>query len=131
MLTTELVRGKSTSTRPARPTVAAREAWARTLWRFVFRGNLVGGLFNADPHPGNYIFHDDGRVSFLDFGCVQPISPEHRTHARAMHRAAIAKSEPDFRAATRLMLGTFPGYEDALYVHPCVTSIRSGSSPST
>lgn len=29
------------------------------------------GLFNADPHPGNYVFMPDGRVGFLDFGCVQ------------------------------------------------------------
>ena len=27
--------------------------------------------FNGDPHPGNYRFHADGRVSFLDFGLVK------------------------------------------------------------
>jgi predicted unusual protein kinase regulating ubiquinone biosynthesis (AarF/ABC1/UbiB family) len=25
----------------------------------------------ADPHPGNYLFEDDGRVGLLDFGCVK------------------------------------------------------------
>jgi predicted unusual protein kinase regulating ubiquinone biosynthesis (AarF/ABC1/UbiB family) len=28
-------------------------------------------VFNGDPHPGNYRFHDDGRVSFFDFGLVK------------------------------------------------------------
>ena len=115
VLTTLLVQGQSFD-EACEATVAEREAWARTMWRFVFKGNLKAGLFNADPHPGNYFFHADGRVTFLDFGCVQPISAVHRQHARAMHRGAIERSEPQFRAATRLMLGTFPGpYEDALY----------------
>ena len=115
VLTTRLVQGKSFDEACA-ASVAEREAWARTMWRFVFKGNLKAGLFNADPHPGNYFFHDEGKVTFLDFGCVQPISPVHRKHASAMHRGAIEKNEAKFRAATRLMLGTFPGpYEDALY----------------
>ena len=32
-------------------------------------------MFNADPQPGNYLFHDDGSVSFLDFGCVKRFEP--------------------------------------------------------
>jgi predicted unusual protein kinase regulating ubiquinone biosynthesis (AarF/ABC1/UbiB family) len=67
-----------------------RHAWARTLWRFVFKGNLVGGMFNADPHPGNYLFQDGGRVAFLDYGCVQVIPEKRRPDATALHRAAVA-----------------------------------------
>ncbi|MGA9874844.1 MAG: AarF/UbiB family protein, partial [Solirubrobacteraceae bacterium] len=33
-------------------------------------------MINADPHPGNYLFHDDGSVSFFDFGCVKRFSRE-------------------------------------------------------
>ncbi len=32
-----------------------RRRYRETLWRFVFNGNLVGGMFNADPHPGNFV----------------------------------------------------------------------------
>jgi predicted unusual protein kinase regulating ubiquinone biosynthesis (AarF/ABC1/UbiB family) len=28
-------------------------------------------VFNGDPHPGNYRFHDDGSVTFFDFGLVK------------------------------------------------------------
>src|SRR5215208_262044 len=46
----------------------------------VFRGSF-GSIyhlqhFNADPHPGNYILMDDGRVAFLDFGMTKRLDPE-------------------------------------------------------
>ena len=28
-------------------------------------------VLHADPHPGNYLFGEDGRVAVLDFGCVK------------------------------------------------------------
>ena len=28
-------------------------------------------VLHADPHPGNYLFEEDGRVGLLDFGCVK------------------------------------------------------------
>ena len=53
-----------------------KDTWGEAIYRFVF-GSLYGfGAFNADPHPGNYLFHDDGGVTFLDFGCVKRFSPQ-------------------------------------------------------
>ena len=81
VLTTELARGDDFEAACVAPE-AERTAWARTMWRFVFKGTLVGGKLNADPHPGNYVFHDAGRVTFLDYGCIQPID-DRRRMARA------------------------------------------------
>ena len=94
--------------------VEDREAWARTLWRFVFKGNLVGGRFNADPHPGNYVFHEGGAVTFLDYGCVQPIERHEQTCARRMHVCAIEKREDDFKDATRQLFRTKRGRHEDL-----------------
>ena len=89
-------------------------SWAETLWRFVFKGNLVGGMFNADPHPGNYLFQPDGSVIFLDFGCIQPIQGARLQAARELHLAALAKDEPAFRRAAAVILESKGGsYEDA------------------
>src|SRR5437667_10165196 len=41
---------------------------AETIHRFVFRSLYRLRAFNGDPHPGNYLFHRGGRVTFLDFG---------------------------------------------------------------
>ena len=47
--------------------------WGRTIFAFVFGSLYRHGLFNADPHPGNYLFGRDGTVTFLDFGCVKEV----------------------------------------------------------
>ena len=52
------------------------------------------GLFNADPHPGNYLFHDDGTVTFLDFGCVNRFSAERVSVMSALMDAALAGDAP-------------------------------------
>ena len=121
VLTTDLAEGL-TLEEAARRSESERRAWAETLWRFVFKGNLVAGMFNADPHPGNYLFGPDGRVTFLDFGCVQPIAKESQAPARVMHRSAIAGDEAAFRVAAAELLGTRGGEygERALgYVRRC------------
>lgn len=91
-----------------------RRAYAEALWRFVFKGNLVGGMFNADPHPGNYLFQPDGSVIFLDFGCIQPIRGERLTAARDLHRAALGRDDVAFRRAAAVILESKGGsYEEA------------------
>jgi predicted unusual protein kinase regulating ubiquinone biosynthesis (AarF/ABC1/UbiB family) len=37
---------------------------------------LVDGFFHADPHPGNVLLTDDGRLALLDLGMVGRIQPE-------------------------------------------------------
>jgi predicted unusual protein kinase regulating ubiquinone biosynthesis (AarF/ABC1/UbiB family) len=52
-----------------------RDLAGETLFRFVFRGINRLGVFNGDPHPGNYLFRPGGHVTFLDFGLVKEFSP--------------------------------------------------------
>ena len=53
-----------------------RDLAAETIYRFVFRSLYRLHAFNGDPHPGNYLFHGKGRVSFLDFGLTKRFSDE-------------------------------------------------------
>lgn len=107
VLTTTLARGQ-TLEEAGQADVKTRKHYAETMWRFVFKGNLVGGMFNADPHPGNYIFQD-GTVVFLDFGCVQPIEGDRLELARNIHRAAMNKDEHAFRETAKKILNTRGG----------------------
>ncbi|HSO38019.1 MAG TPA: AarF/ABC1/UbiB kinase family protein [Labilithrix sp.] len=113
VLTAELVHGRSLEEVLDAPE-RARRAWGETLWRYVFKGNLVGGMFNADPHPGNYLFQDDGRIAFLDYGCVQVIPEHRRPQAQALHRAAVARDEPEFARCVSLLLDARPGRMEKL-----------------
>jgi predicted unusual protein kinase regulating ubiquinone biosynthesis (AarF/ABC1/UbiB family) len=48
-----------------------RDLAAETIDRFTFRSLYRLHAFNGDPQPGNYLFHGQGRVSFLDFGLTK------------------------------------------------------------
>jgi len=75
VLTMEMVHGRRW-TETADVDQALRNRWGEVVDRFFFGSIARFGMFNADPHPGNYLFHDDGTVTFLDFGCVKRLSPE-------------------------------------------------------
>ncbi len=53
---------------------AQRQRHAEAIYRFSFGSLHRFRLFNGDPHPGNYLFPDDGSVVFLDFGAVKTFS---------------------------------------------------------
>src|SRR5947209_2680929 len=50
---------------------AIRQRASEVLFRFAQGSIHRNGVFNGDPHPGNYRFHKDGSVTFLDFGLVK------------------------------------------------------------
>lgn len=112
VLTMELATG-ATLEEAARAPLQLRQRYAETLWRFVFKGNLIGGMFNADPHPGNYLFQPDGSVTFLDFGCIQPIAGERLAAARQLHRAALRRDDAGFRRAAAQILESKGGSYEA------------------
>ena len=70
MLTSELSDGARFAELASWPQ-PERDLAAETIYRFVFRSLYEIGAFNGDPHPGNYLFHRGGRVTFLDFGLVK------------------------------------------------------------
>jgi predicted unusual protein kinase regulating ubiquinone biosynthesis (AarF/ABC1/UbiB family) len=47
-----------------------------TLYRTYFKQLLEDGFFHADPHPGNLLVMDDGRLAFFDFGMVGDIDDD-------------------------------------------------------
>jgi predicted unusual protein kinase regulating ubiquinone biosynthesis (AarF/ABC1/UbiB family) len=71
VLTTEWVEGMSWNEFLARETEPTKQRAAEVIWRFAQYSVHRVGAFNGDPHPGNYRFHHDGSVTFLDFGLVK------------------------------------------------------------
>jgi predicted unusual protein kinase regulating ubiquinone biosynthesis (AarF/ABC1/UbiB family) len=125
VLCTELAQGESldaVATWPERERVRI----ARIMWRFAYKSILVGGVFNADPHPGNYLFSPGRPVVFLDFGCIEELTPHVARWARAAHRAALSKNEAVFaRNAGRLVGASGGPWEAAFvaYLRQCLTPI--------
>jgi predicted unusual protein kinase regulating ubiquinone biosynthesis (AarF/ABC1/UbiB family) len=106
--------------------VPERTGWCQTLWRFVFRGILVHGRFNADPHPGNYLFLPNSKIVFLDFGCTRSLSQNSVQAIRRMHGAALRGDEASFAASVSKMLRTRRGSMEELargFVRACLDPI--------
>jgi tRNA A-37 threonylcarbamoyl transferase component Bud32 len=73
VLTSELISG-STFDELLEWDQGEKDQAAETIHRFVFRSLYRLHAFNGDPHPGNYLFHRGGQVTFLDFGLTKRFS---------------------------------------------------------
>lgn len=77
-----------------------RDLAAETIHRFVFRGLYRLRAFNGDPHPGNYLFHGRGRVTFLDYGLIKRFTAEELAPLEdAARYIAVERDGAGFRAA--------------------------------
>ncbi|HYG65541.1 MAG TPA: AarF/ABC1/UbiB kinase family protein [Thermoanaerobaculia bacterium] len=77
VLTMEYVRGtKITDLSPLARIDLNGQVLAEDLCRAYLDQILVDGFFHADPHPGNLLVTDDGRLALLDLGMVARIDPQ-------------------------------------------------------
>jgi predicted unusual protein kinase regulating ubiquinone biosynthesis (AarF/ABC1/UbiB family) len=74
---------------------AERDLAAETIYRFVFRSLYELRAFNGDPHPGNYLFHGGGKVTFLDFGLVRHFTPAELAPLANMARYVAVEHDPE------------------------------------
>ena len=65
---------------------------------------LARGQVHADPHPGNFLVTEDGRLALLDFGCVLSLSKAERA-AYARLIIAIAGGNTQSAATELTTLG--------------------------
>ncbi len=76
-----------------------RNAVAEVIFRFAFGSIYRHGLFNGDPHPGNYVLKADGRVAFVDYGCVAEFDNATIAGFASIIRALMEGRLEDWRAA--------------------------------
>jgi predicted unusual protein kinase regulating ubiquinone biosynthesis (AarF/ABC1/UbiB family) len=102
VLTTTYVEGKTLDEYLAGdPTQEDRDRIGEALFEFYIGSLLRHQIYNCDPHPGNYLFMDDGHVSMLDHGCTRQFEPRfvarlanltravHLDRRDAIHRALL------------------------------------------
>jgi ubiquinone biosynthesis protein len=78
-----------------------RERLARGLFDGLLRQIMVDGIFHADPHPGNILLLDDGRLALIDFGSVGRLDTGLRA---ALARLLLALDRRDPVALTDALL---------------------------
>jgi predicted unusual protein kinase regulating ubiquinone biosynthesis (AarF/ABC1/UbiB family) len=67
---------------------------ADELFGAYIRQVLVDGVFHADPHPGNVLVTDDGRLVLLDIGMVARVAPAYQEKLLKL-MLALADARPD------------------------------------
>jgi predicted unusual protein kinase regulating ubiquinone biosynthesis (AarF/ABC1/UbiB family) len=72
VLVTEWVEGMSFEGLKSAPR-ATRDRVGEIVFRFFFGSLYRFGQFSGDPHPGNFLLLEDGRVAFLDFGMTKTV----------------------------------------------------------
>jgi predicted unusual protein kinase regulating ubiquinone biosynthesis (AarF/ABC1/UbiB family) len=58
------------------PSQELRDKLGAGLTRLFFFQLFRVQALHADPHPGNYLFNNDGTIGLVDFGCVKYLKPE-------------------------------------------------------
>jgi predicted unusual protein kinase regulating ubiquinone biosynthesis (AarF/ABC1/UbiB family) len=82
-----------------------RNRIAEIVFRFFFGSLYRHRQFSGDPHPGNFLLLDDGRMAFLDFGLFKRMSDEAVDFELTCQRAYI-----DGDAQTLMKLFTEQGF---------------------
>jgi predicted unusual protein kinase regulating ubiquinone biosynthesis (AarF/ABC1/UbiB family) len=87
---------------------ATRQRVAEILYRFVFGSIFRFGVFNGDPHPGNYIYQrESGRMTFVDFGSMKLFPTTMLRHWEGLMKSHLENNHEAFRAEM-IALGFIP-----------------------
>ncbi|HZW18174.1 MAG TPA: AarF/UbiB family protein [Luteimonas sp.] len=90
VLTMELVQGtKVTEISGLRRTEHDMSGLASALMRGYLDQVFVHGEIHADPHPGNLLVADDGRLALFDLGMVAHVPPKQRERLLKLLFAAV------------------------------------------
>jgi len=94
VLTMEYVEGKHLRDYlKTKPSQEERDAVADRLLDLFFRQAFDFGLIHADPHPGNYLFLEGGRIGLLDFGCSKKFDEAFIDEHRKLFRIPIGDAD--------------------------------------
>jgi ubiquinone biosynthesis protein len=105
VLTMEFVSGrKITSLSPVVLVDIDAHRLADDLFRAYLRQVIIDGFFHADPHPGNVLLTDDGRLALLDLGMVSRLDTVRQEQLLKL-LLAIAEGQGDRAADVAIAMG--------------------------
>ncbi len=105
VLTTEWVDGMTWEQFVATAPTETKQRAGEVIWRFAQHAVHRLGAFNGDPHPGNYRFHHDGSVTFLDFGLVKRWEPGEWERLEPSLDAIVVHRDPERLVAAMELAG--------------------------
>jgi predicted unusual protein kinase regulating ubiquinone biosynthesis (AarF/ABC1/UbiB family) len=105
VLTMDYISGtKITALNPVVRVDLDRQALVEQLFQAYLRQIIVDGFFHADPHPGNLIVTDDGRLALIDLGMVSRLSSTRQEQLLKL-LLAVADGRGDQAASVAVQMG--------------------------
>ena len=98
VLVTEWANGRALSKIAAEGSPEERNRTAELLSEFQFSSPSRVGMMHGDPHPGNFLLGDDGRMVVLDFGASIPLPNGFPSVLTSMMRLALENRGDDLVA---------------------------------
>ncbi len=106
VLTMDFVKGtKITDLSPLARIDLDNQELAEDLCKAYLDQILIDGFFHADPHPGNLLITEDGRLALLDLGMVARIDPAMQEYLLKL-LLAITSGQGQEVAKVSLQIGT-------------------------
>jgi len=111
VLVSERIKGRTFDELVAKGTDDEKQRLGEIIFRYAFGSLRRFRLFNGDPHPGNYLIEDDGRVAFIDYGSVKMFHRGYFRYMIATHEAVLAGDGEALEATMREARFLRPGVE--------------------
>jgi predicted unusual protein kinase regulating ubiquinone biosynthesis (AarF/ABC1/UbiB family) len=89
------------------PSSALRDRVGSQLFELFYFQLLKVGALHADPHWGNYLLQDDGRLGLVDFGCVKRFSDAFVDDLRGVFLYPGDRKGPAFQRLLEKRYGLF------------------------
>ncbi len=127
VLTTDFVDGSSFADFVATADQPTKNRFGELLFDATFALLFKHGIFSCDPNPGNFLFLADGRVAFLDFGCIKRFDAKSKSTIVGLFKATLGGDRDEVR---RLLLatGAIPR-PDAVDVDRVIDTLFAFSAP--
>ena len=88
-----------------RPSQARRDLVGSRLFELFYFQLLILEALHADPHWGNYLFTDEGRIGLVDFGCVKRFESDVIARLQQSFLYAGRTDSPEFQRIMQQQFG--------------------------
>ncbi|MDQ0192274.1 ABC1 kinase family protein [Paenibacillus wynnii] len=96
---------------------------AEQLVEIMLKQIFIDGFFHADPHPGNVMLMEDGKLALIDFGMVGRLSEEMKDHLAGLIIALMRKNT-DAMVRSIMRLGILDEEADRVALHDDMDMLR-------
>lgn len=106
-----------------KPSRAVRDLLGKRLVELFYAQLHRLRALHADNHPGNYLFHADGRIGLVDFGCVKRINFDGSNLIRSCVNRTWRKGHKEAAHVLELIFGPGVSYPRARKMLPILETM--------